>query len=366
MRIINIVDNVSKVNFGIWNAAVSTAAALHQQHGVTTELWAPAGEQPVSGQAFEFVPLSDLTTQGCSRMIEQRGLSPLTDIIVTHGTWRFCTAWGHMLAQQGYAWVAVPHGMLRWWCLKIKPWKKYPFFYLSERPKINAAAAIRAVSRPELDELKTQFSRPERIFYQPNCVTLPDPTPQPRSNIRKVLFMARIHYGKRVVELAQAWIASELYNHPQFSLDIAGPDHGALADLQAVLDAHPQSNIRYVGPQYGTAKDQLLRSASAYVLPSMAESFPSSVVEALSYGLVTLMTPHCNFPEAFENQIAFDITDTVDGIRTGLNQLAHLSDLEWQSRSEKGMALIASSYTDTQTAAAQVQQFKHLLAQRSV
>ncbi len=361
IRVINIVDNVTKVNFGIWNAAVATAQALKETHGIITELWGPPIEQNPESQHFTFVPVPDTSSAGLQKLIAERKLDPTRDIIITHGTWRYSTKWGAALAKKKYQWIAVPHGMLRYWCIKIKGWKKYPFFWLSERPNTRLAAAIRAVSAPEEAELLEQFAGHKCIFRQPNCTTLPAHPLQKDASPRIVLFMARIHEGKRVVQLAKAWSQSKLNRHPDFQLLIAGPDDGELPSLKAFIDTQTDGNITYVGPQYGTEKAALLSRASYYVLPSVAESFPSSVIEALSYGLVSLITEHCNFPEVFEEGIALKIGTEINEIQQGLDQLIAITPQQWGDLSERGVELVRRGYSDTGIAAQQAAMFHKML-----
>ena len=47
MHIINLIDNLGRVNFGIWNAAVATAPMLQSDFGCSSHAWFPAlDEEP--------------------------------------------------------------------------------------------------------------------------------------------------------------------------------------------------------------------------------------------------------------------------------------------------------------------------------
>ena len=59
------------------------------------------------------------------------------------------------------------------------------------------------------------------------------------------------------------------------------------------------ASVVFTGPAFGEAKDALLRSADAFILPSLSEGLPMSVLEAWAYGLPVLMTDKCNLPEGF-------------------------------------------------------------------
>jgi poly(glycerol-phosphate) alpha-glucosyltransferase len=65
--------------------------------------------------------------------------------------------------------------------------------------------------------------------------------------------------------------------------------------------------VIFWGPAFGKEKEALLRSAEGFVLPSLSEGLPMSVLEAWAYGLPVVMTPECNLPEGFASQAALEI-----------------------------------------------------------
>jgi poly(glycerol-phosphate) alpha-glucosyltransferase len=81
------------------------------------------------------------------------------------------------------------------------------------------------------------------------------------------------------------------------------------------------ASVLFLGPAFGQEKDQLLRSASAFILPSFSEGLPMSVLEAWSYRLPVLMTEHCNIPEGFANNAALRIGTDTESIAEGMRHL---------------------------------------------
>src|SRR5205814_1397365 len=69
-------------------------------------------------------------------------------------------------------------------------------------------------------------------------------------------------------------------------LTIAGNDE---ENYRATLP--PAENVRFAGPVSGAAKDALLRSAAALVLPSYSENFGNVVLEAMAAGTPVVVTP---------------------------------------------------------------------------
>jgi poly(glycerol-phosphate) alpha-glucosyltransferase len=127
--------------------------------------------------------------------------------------------------------------------------------------------------------------------------------------------------------------------------------------------------VVFLGPAFGEAKDQLLRRASAFILPSFSEGLPMSVLEAWAYRLPVLMTEHCNLPEGFAAEAAMRIgTDGGDqrsevggqmsglggqtmSMTEGMRALMEMSDAERLLMGQRGRSLVEREFTWPQVAA---------------
>ena len=360
MRIVNLVDNVRPVNAGIWQAAVSTAPELCRTHGITSEVWFPAGEHYQAGQFPDAtpVPLPALHPRAAVPLARQRGLTPADTLVVTHGMWQYPTRWGNALRRAGFAWVHVPHGMLEPWALRQKWLKKWLYFYGLERRRVGRAQLVRAVGGPEHDRLRRHF---ERVALMANGVPRHD-TDLRKPARRTVLFMARLHHKKGVVPLVQAWRSSTLATRADYQLVIAGPDDGEAAALRAALPPGAGANVRCVGALYGAEKEQQLRESHFFVLPSHSEGFPTTVPEVMQWGLIPLISEGCNFPEAFAAGLALRAEPDVPSIRAALEQLPRMDEPTRQARAERCRALVWDHYTLETLAARQAELCRRLLA----
>lgn len=130
------------------------------------------------------------------------------------------------------------------------------------------------------------------------------------------LFLARLHKKKGIVHLVEAW-ANEMYSRPNSRLIIAGPDEGELPKIQSLI----HHNIEYVGPVFGEEKLNLLKRAHYYVLPSYSEGFPTSVVEAMSYGAIPVISEGCNFPQVFAEKLGFEVSTNYRSIQAVFSEL---------------------------------------------
>jgi glycosyltransferase involved in cell wall biosynthesis len=357
MRVINIVDNAELINYGVWNAAISNAEELNKR-GIEVELWHP-GDEPIKDIYAGVVQVSVSAAKGSTPegLIEERGLDARKDIIMTHGCWRYPTRWGYAFAKRGFQWIYVPHGMLEPWSMQQKRWKKNLFFYFFEKRMAVRAAIVRAVSQTERDNLHKYF-RPEKVRFMPNGIKVIGVDKHfPRDEPRRYLFLSRLHAKKNLVALGKAWVASSLNNRAAYELVFAGPDQGELPDLQEYINQ--SSNIIYTGSVYGREKEELIRSSTFYVLPSFSEGLPSSLLEAMSAGLVPMITEGCNLPEVFTMDMGVKLETDWQHIKQALEEVATWKKEEIVSKSTR-----SRTFAETHFALAAVTREQHSVFQR--
>ncbi|NPA36101.1 MAG: glycosyltransferase [Chlorobi bacterium] len=360
-RVINIVDNFEKVNFGIWNAAISTASVLKNRYNILSELWYPKTEQNTAllDDVIQ-LPLDDTSIKNVDNLIEEKGLTPENTIIVTHGCWQFPTKWGAHFKKRGFKWIYTPHGMLEPWSMKQKPLKKSIYFKLIEHPLSGKSDAVRAVSSNELQNLSGKYRNTTLI---PNGIEVADnkDIKKPENTIN-YLFLARLHYKKGVSQLVEAWINSPQGQSDNAHLYIAGPDHGELNKIENLIENSNCKNITYTGPVYGKEKQELINKCHIYVMPSHSEGFPTSVLEAMSNNLLAVITDGCNFPEALENGVAIKTTPDPRDIMLTLKNLHKLTIKEIVSKAKAGADFVNSNYTIETIAKQQVELYNKLMA----
>src|SRR6266516_7804748 len=102
-----------------------------------------------------------------------------------------------------------------------------------------------------------------------------------------------------------------------------GPDlhgqKGSVARLNAELGLEVWVTLGEA--VYGTQKRRLLESAAGFVYPSRWEAFGLSVVEAVSLGIPTLVTPYPLGRFLAESGGAILADPTPDGVARGLRRL---------------------------------------------
>jgi len=368
MKIINIVDSIQKGNAGIIKAAVSPAEILLKKNHIQSEIWFPECldryDEVDFGAAIP-ISLKRRTVDRIPDLIESQHLDATNTIIVTHGSWQYPTRWGQYFRKLGYKWVYVPHGMLEPWSVSQKRLQKFIYFSLIEYRYLLEADVVRATSSPERKNLVKNFPNVELI---PNGIAVvnsaDDCTNSPRSRHPKiVLFLARLHHKKGVMPLVRAWRNSLLYENKDFELVIVGYDDGELPKLQKFLNScSEECNINFIGPVYGVNKITLLKKCTYYILPSYSEGFPMSVLDAMQFGLISIISDGCNFPEAFEEQIAIRISPQEDDILTVLNQLLQIDEEKLKHLSSRSYQFVNQHYSLEKIANIQAELYKKLLS----
>jgi glycosyltransferase involved in cell wall biosynthesis len=130
----------------------------------------------------------------------------------------------------------------------------------------------------------------------------------------RLLSLGTMGLDKGVLELvaACAVVAKETRD---FRLDIVGPEREpGIRDQvdRQLIDLDLTEQVRLQGSVHGTAKLDLFREASIFVLPSHFENFPLVVLEAAAAGQAIITTRVGAVPEFFEDGISaafFDIGD---------------------------------------------------------
>ncbi|ULN34668.1 glycosyltransferase [Mycolicibacterium smegmatis] len=222
-----------------------------------------------------------------------------------------------MVRRSGIPYVLQTHGMIvptnhplaapldRMWTLGILRDARTVFFLDSvERQQLVSVAG------PDLRLVELSNGVPE---YP---TTHSDRAP---GNAPEVLFAARMHARKRpgvFVEMARELLASGV--DARFTL--VGPDEGEGAALRTALGR--DSRTTWEGALSPDAIPARMAEADVFVLPSVREPFPMSVLEAMSVGLPVVVTEDCGLAPIIEQCGCGAVTDpSVSGLVTAVGSI---------------------------------------------
>ncbi len=223
-------------------------------------------------------------------------------------------AW-HYSRMSGTPYFLQPHGSLQ---LRIpgqgftRTALKLAYDCTIGRPICWSAYAMIALTNREAMQFKRAGVNINRTRVVPNGIDLREYERVTRGEFRRgasidsnetvILFLGRIDKIKGLDTLVRAF-RIVLERQPNCRLVIAGPDYGDLQNLRRLAQTLGVSTkVVFTGPLYGEKKLKLYADADVFVLPSIYETFPMSVIEACASGLPTIVTPNCGISDLLDGK----------------------------------------------------------------
>ena len=200
----------------------------------------------------------------------------------------------------------------------------------------------------------------KNIVVLPNGVKKPDKYVKDYSN-NNIVFLGKIWEPKGVHELIEdmkAICTSE--TSPQLYL---GGDGEIEKFEEEAKQAEVEENIHFLGWLDSVHKDQLLRAASIFVLPSHTEGMPVSLLEGMAYGCACIASNVGGVPEIIKNEINGILIEPrdVEGLIRSLRKLLPDKNLKKQL-GEKGSDTIEQKFDENLLVNKLVDCYKNILA----
>jgi glycosyltransferase involved in cell wall biosynthesis len=211
--------------------------------------------------------------------------------------------------------VVQTHGMV-----DVRTGSTARLFDVALRPLIRRASACLVLTASEGESLATVLRRPPILRQLANGVRPRPHGTHPRvDRAPTVLFLARLQARKRPVAFVQA-AEIALRSMPDVRFDIYGPDEGALGEVeQEIARLDLSGAVRYHGPVNHEQAQEITAAADVYVLPSVREPFPMSLLEALAVGTPVVCTTSTGISEELDRRGAAVVTDgSPDQLASGI------------------------------------------------
>ena len=372
MKVIQICPVVSGdgVGGGPYSVAVQQRTALAARghdvtllYGTRSSAGVPAGDRqqqlttvvpPVLGYRAAFAP-------GTRRIAQ--GLAPRFDVAHVHlsrdlVTAPFARAW----METGRPFVIQTHGMV----MPDRRLRSRVFDRVLLRQVLQAAPMVFALTETERTGLVELGVPPDRVYMLRNGIAPTGLTAAwPRGTKPEALFMSRLAPRKRpevMVELARALSRAG----EEVATRIVGPDQGSLsAVLSAVADEAGDLDVRYeaaVAPQHALTR---MARAHVFVLPSIDEPYPMSLLEAMSIGLPCVITDSTGVSAELSGSDGVAVTDgsvpsMADAVRVFLS-----SEERWYRAHDANRRLVEERYGAAAVAATLDHHYASLLASRA-
>lgn len=165
-----------------------------------------------------------------------------------------------------------------------------------------------------------------RVLYNP-CPSVKRTSNEQRE--KYILFAGTVSRRKGNLDLVEAFSKISA-KHSDWKIKIAG--NGDIAEgVEHAKKIGIENQVEFLGWVSGKDKDELFKNAAIYCLPSYAEGFPMSVLDAWAYGIPVITTPVGGIPDVakdFDNMMVFTPGD-VEALADKLDILisnTHLRD----------------------------------------
>ena len=366
MKVGFLVSSISREAGGLFQSVRGLAKAVASK-GVNTTAFGIT-DSSSAADIVEWQPLPvrtfrpDLRAWGYSSQLVPALVAADLDILSTHGLWKYCSfasrRWHHRTRRP---YIVHPHGMLEPWALQNAKLKKRVAAVLYEDRHLRGAACLRALCEAEAQSIRAYGLR-NPICVIPNGVDVPDTTQGGELRIQDaqvmaategkkvLLYLGRLHPKKNVANLIRAWkrtTDTDSSAGKDWVLAIAGWDqNGYEGELKKLASqCGLAGSVRFLGPLFGAQKEAAYQACDAFVLPSLSEGLPMTVLEAWAHAKPVLMTPECNLPEGFATGAAVQIGTDPEDISGGLKRITEISDQERRITGDHGRALAATKFS---------------------
>lgn len=201
-----------------------------------------------------------------------------------------------------------------------------------------------AASMKELLEIRA-LGYKQPIALVPNGIDVPEVEHKPFSgDKRKLVFFGRIHKTKVVDYLVAAW-GNVANRFPEWSLEIAGPDCGAVPMLKEMIAERNIPRVDFVGELHGIDKYKFLAAADLYVLPSLTENFGITIAEALACGTPVIASHGCPWERLDEKGCGWWIDIGVDALTAQLESSLAQSPKTLEEMGKLGKVWMSSEFS---------------------
>ena len=322
MRVLHVVTLLSSYGAygGPARVAVNQAEALVRRGHSVTIAAAGSGDWPTSGGVIYrcFAPRTLLPGTGFAGLaapsMVRWAMNSLVDfdVVHIHLSRDLVTLPMATLARfRRLPYVTQTHGMVD----ESEHRLAGPIDAVATRAALRAASSVFYLTEREREDLLLVARQPVQLHELTNSVPILPARDSP--DRLEVLFLARLHPRKRVdmfVDMADVL----LHEHDSVTFALVGPDEGDGASV--VSRQGPR--LQWEGALDPSLTAERMASASIYVLPSMDEPYPMSVLEAMATGLPVVISDSCGLASAVTRLRcgivipAGDLRALVDAVRT--------------------------------------------------
>jgi glycosyltransferase involved in cell wall biosynthesis len=299
----------------------------------------------------------------------------MADVVHVHAVWNFPTWWAMRTADRiGVPYIVAPQGSFDPWALGLNAMGKRLYGYFTERPLLQRAAALQALTVKEAAQFRAAGLRAP-VHVIPNGIAgdlfvrrRPSALAQRlglASDERVLLFLSRVHPKKGLDVLLPAFL--KLRERHRVTLVVAGSDRGSghLETMRALsMKLGLGDSVRFIGEVAGEEKLDLIQSADAFALISHSEGLPVAAVEALGAGLPSVLSSECNLPEVEACRAGWVVPPNQGDAASALIELFD-DPVEAAARGRRAAEMVQKDYTWQGIAARTLDLYRELTRTRA-
>ena len=216
------------------------------------------------------------------------------------------------------------------------------------------ATKVIALTPTEAEQYKSMGVSEDKIEIIPNGIDLAEFENLPpkgefrqkyglNDNEKVILYLGRTHQIKGIDLLVKAFtdLSKEI---DDVKLVIVGPDDGYLPRLKKLIkELQIENKVLLTGPIYGKDKLKAYIDADVFVLPSVYETFPNTVIEACACGVPVVLTNRCQIADIIDGQAGLVVPYDKKELGKAIMRILNYEDLR-QEFSERGKMLVREQF----------------------
>lgn len=285
------------------------------------------------------------------------------DLVVFHGIYfPIYLKFKRYLSLNNIPYIIIPHGSLSIDAQNIKKYKKKVANFLFFNKMITNSLGIQYLSEGENEK---SIFQDVNSFISCNGISITDYKKSFNSNANfKMIYIGRIDiYTKGLDLLIEACklIKREMEEF-KITLDIFGPENNESNNLRKnIVENGMKDIVKVHGPIYDEQKIKKLLESDVFIQTSRFEGQPMGVVEALSFGLPTILTNGTNLNrEVVLSECGWDAGSNEYEIGEAIIQ-AYLDKEKLEVLSSNAYKLVKEKYNWKTVASDAIRKYKTLL-----
>ena len=289
------------------------------------------------------------------------------DLIHNHSFWMAPNIFAGIVSKRkNIPLVNAPRGTMSDKALSRSVLKKSIAKFLGQKFAMHQSTCFHTTAEHETLDLKKHFPK-KPIIQIPNGVDIPNLINIKKDkDLRKILYLGRIHPIKGIENLIDAWALIE-NQFQDWSLDIVGlAEPRYLNTLKSRTQHLNLKKISFKNPVYGKDKLTCYQEADIYVLPSYSENFGMTVAEALANSTPVITTYSTPWSDLNDKHAGWCIEVGVDSLhKTLINALSKTKEELFQM-GNNGREWMKKSFSWDKIAQDMIKEYEKILANKTI